>query len=46
MDLSKIFKYGDGRLEKILGAIRNWGRWSDTVAVRLPDVLFGIITLE
>ena len=28
------------------GSIRNWWRWSDIVAVKLPDMLFGVITFE
>ena len=28
------------------GAIRNWWRWSDNVTVKLPDMLFGVITFE
>ena len=28
------------------GAIRNWRKWSNIVAVRLPDILFGVITFE
>ena len=35
-----------GGLEKMSEAIRNWGRWSDTAAVMLPDILFGVITFE
>ena len=28
-----------GEFLEISGAIRNWGRWSDIVAVRLPDII-------
>ena len=41
-----MFSFVDGGLEKISEAIRNWGRWSDIVAVMLPDILFGVITFE
>ena len=34
----------EGELEKILGTIRNWGRWSEIVAVRYPDNKSGEIT--
>ena len=44
--LWKISNFIDGRLEKISGAMRNWGRWSDIVAVLLPDILIGVITFE
>ena len=44
--LSKILNFVDVRLEKISGAIRNLGRWSDIVAAMLPDILFGVITFE
>ena len=33
-------------LPNILGIIENWGRWSEMVAVKLPDVLSGSITFE
>ena len=28
----------------MLGTIRNWGRWSEIVAVRFPDIELGKIT--
>ena len=28
------------------GAIRKWGRWSNVVAVMLPDILCAVITFE
>ena len=34
----------EGGLVKILGTIRNWGRWSEIVAVRLSDNDSGNIT--
>ena len=33
-------------LPTILGIIANWGRWSEIVAVKLPDIMFGSITFE
>ena len=42
--LSRIFNFVDDGLEKKPGAIRNWGKWSDIVAVRLPNILYGVIT--
>ena len=33
-----------GILPNILGIIENWGRWSETVAVKLPDIMSGSIT--
>ena len=35
-----------GILPNILGIIENWGRWSEIVAVKLPDIMFGSITIE
>ena len=35
-----------GEFLKISGAMRNWGRWSDIVAVRLPDIISVEIMLE
>ena len=35
-----------GEFLKISGAIGNWGRWSDIVAVRLPDIISVEIMLE
>ena len=35
-----------GILPNILGIIENWGRWSDMVAVKLPDIMSGSITFE
>ena len=32
------------RLENMLGTISNWGRWSEIVAVRLPDNESGKMT--
>ena len=43
---SKIFNFVDGVLETKSGAIINLGRWSDIVAIRLPDILFGLIKFE
>ena len=28
-----------GILPNILGIIENWGRWSEIVAVKLPDIM-------
>ena len=33
-------------LPNILGIIVNWGRWSEIVAVKLPDIMSGSITFE
>ena len=33
-------------LPNILGIIANWGRWSEMVAVKLPDIMPGSITFE
>ena len=33
-------------LEKMSGAIRNWERRSDIVAVMLANILFGVTTFE
>ena len=30
----------------MLGIIEDWGRWSKIVAVKLPDIMPGSITLE
>ena len=35
-----------GILPKILGIIGNWGRWSEIVAVKLPDIMSRSITFE
>ena len=35
-----------GILPDILGIFENWGRWSETVAVKLPDIMSGSITFE
>ena len=35
-----------GEILKISGAMRNWGRWSDIVAVRLPDIISVEIMFE
>ena len=35
-----------GILPNILGIIANWGRWSEMVAVKLPDIMSGSITFE
>ena len=33
-------------LLSILGIIENWGRWSEMVAVKLPDIMSGSIIFE
>ena len=33
-------------LPKILVVIANWDRWSEMVAVKLPDIMSGSITFE
>ena len=33
-------------LPNTLGITENWGRWSETVAVKLPDIMSGSITFE
>ena len=35
-----------GEILKISGAMRNWGRWSDIVDVRLPDIISVEIMFE
>ena len=35
-----------GILSNILGIIENWGRWSELVAVELPDIMSGSIIFE
>ena len=46
-NISKIFNFVDGGLEKMSGAIKNQEeRWSDIVTVRLPHILFGVITFQ
>ena len=36
----------EGRLENTFGTIIDWGRWSEIVAVRLPDIASTEITFE
>ena len=33
-------------MPNIFGIIANWGRWSEMVAVKLPDIMSGSITFE
>ena len=33
-------------LPNILGIIENWGRWSEMVAIKLPDIMSGSIIFE
>ena len=33
-------------LPNILGIIENWGRWSEIIAVKLPDIMSGSVTSE
>ena len=33
-------------LPNMLGIIADWGRWSEAVAVKLPDIMSGLITFE
>ena len=35
-----------GILPNILGIIKTWDRWSEIVAVKLPDIMSGSITFE
>ena len=35
-----------GILPNILGIIANWGRWSEMMAVKLPDIMSGSIKFE
>ena len=42
--LSWIFDLLPKILPNILGTIANWGRWSDMVAVKLPEIMSGSIT--
>ena len=44
--LSKIFDLAEDGFEKISGAIRNCGRWSDLAAVRFPNIELRVITFE
>ena len=33
-------------MPNVFGIIMNWGRWSEIVAVKLPDVMSGSIKFE
>ena len=33
-------------LPNILGIVANWGRWSEMMAVKLPNIMSGSMTLE
>ena len=44
--LSEILDLLPEILLNTLGIIENWDRWSDMVAVKLPDIMSGSITLE
>ena len=33
-------------MPNIFGIIANWGRWSEIVAVKLPDIMSGSIAIE
>ena len=44
--LSEILNLLPEILLNILGIIENWDRWSEMVAVKLPDIMSGSITLE
>ena len=33
-------------MHRYLTIIENWGRWSEIVAVKLPDIISGSITIE
>ena len=33
-------------LPNILGVTENWGRWSEIVAFKLPDIMSGSVTFE
>ena len=44
--LSEILNLLSEILLNILGIIENWDRWSEMVAVKLPDIMSGSITLE
>ena len=33
-------------LSNLLGIYANWGRWSEMVAVKLPNITSGLITFE
>ena len=36
----------NNKITMALGIIENWGRWSEMVAVKLPDIMSGSITFE
>ena len=44
--LSRIFDLLHKGFESTLGANKNWGRWSDIVAVMCPDIASNESTLE
>ena len=44
--LSWIFYLLTMILPSILETIANWGRWSDMMVVKLPDIMSGSITIE
>ena len=49
-NLDQSFSYRLDLLPEILpnvsGIIENWGRWSEMVAVKLPDIMSGSMTFE
>ena len=44
--ISFIIDFWVGGFDRILGTNENWGKWSDIVAVMLPDIISGEIKLE
>ena len=36
----------NNKIAMALGIIENWGRWSEMVVVKLPDIMSGSITFE
>ena len=45
--LFRIYSIWDmSNRQKILGATRNCGRWSEIEAVKLPEIIFGAAILE
>ena len=46
LSLSKVFNFLNGWFQKVSGTLRNCGRWSDTVAVRLTQYILPTGVLE
>ena len=44
--LSWIFKFYQDGFKSLLGAKKNWGKWSEMLALKFPDINFGEIILK